>query len=159
MKELLKCTCTVRWNIRQCMQKIRKYTGVNNSCYCYKICAAQKVILFPWRQKQQTTSRVQVTSKIQAFSSKIHPRSGIFFKLLPRFTHFLQNLPRSDNFFQDTCKNNALSSKILEVKFDRFLRKMYWSSTGVVLFRKGHETIVCSALFCFLMHLVLRMVS
>ena len=31
--------------------------------------------------------------------------------------------------FQDTRKNNALSSKVLDVKFDRFLQKMNESST------------------------------
>ena len=94
----------------------------------------------------------QVTFKIRHFFSKLLSRSGIFFpsyfqdqafssKLLPRSDIFLQDLARPDIFlqdqtfsckiFQDTCKNNALSSKILEVKSDRFLQKMYGSSTRV----------------------------
>ena len=52
-------------------------------------------------------------------------------KLLPRFRHIFQDLARSDIFFQDTCKNNALSSKVFEMKSDRFLQKMYGSSTRV----------------------------
>ena len=40
-------------------------------------------------------------------------------RLLPRFTQFFQELAKSDIIFQDlqeTCKNIALSSNILEVK-------------------------------------------
>ena len=66
----------------------------------------------------------------QAFSSKYFQDQTFSSKLLPRFTHFWQDLAKPDIFFQDTCKNNALSSKILEVKSDRFLQKMYGSSTG-----------------------------
>ena len=96
----------------------------------------------------------QVTSKIrhcfpryfqnQTFSSKLLPRSGVFFHVtskiryfLARFCktrHFLQDLERptlSCKIFQDTCKNNALFSNILEVKSDRFLQKMYGGSTRV----------------------------
>ena len=70
----------------------------------------------------------QVTSKIRHFL----PRSDIFLQDLARPDTFLQDLARPDIIFQDTCKNNALSSKILEVKSDRFLQKMYGSSTGVL---------------------------
>ena len=49
-------------------------------------------------------------------------RSDISCKILQDQTFF-------SKFFQGTCKNNALSSKILEVKSDRFLQKMYGSST------------------------------
>ena len=90
----------------------------------------------------------------QAFSSKLLPRSGIFLqvasknrhflpnyfqgqafssKLLSSFTHFLQDLARPDIFskiFQDTCKDNTLSSKILEVKSERLLQKLYGNSTS-----------------------------
>ena len=90
----------------------------------------------------------------QAFSSKILPRSDIFFQVTSKIRHFLpsyfqdqifsckilqdqtfsckilQDQTLSSKIFQDTCKNNALSSKILEVKSDRFLQEMYGSSTG-----------------------------
>ena len=90
----------------------------------------------------------------QAFSSKLLPRSGIFFQVTSKIRHFLpsyfqdqifsckilqdqtfsckilQDQTLSSKIFQDTCKNNALSSKILEVKSDRFLQEMYGSSTG-----------------------------
>ena len=80
----------------------------------------------------------------QAFSSKILPRSDIFFQVTSKISQFLpsylqdqifsgkilQDQTFSCKIFQDTCKNNALSSKILEVKSDRFLQKMYESSTG-----------------------------
>ena len=90
----------------------------------------------------------------QAFSSKILPKSDIFFQVTSKIRHFLpgyfqdqilsckvlqdqtfsckilQDQTFSCKIFQDTCKNNALSSKILEVKSDRFLQKMYGSSTG-----------------------------
>ena len=89
----------------------------------------------------------------QAFSSKILPRSDIFFQVTSKIRHFLpsyfqdqifsckilqdqtfsckilQDQTLSSKIFQDTCKNNALSSKILEVKSDRFLQEMYGSST------------------------------
>ena len=95
----------------------------------------------------------------QAFSSKIFPRSGIFFQVTSKIRHFLPSTSKirhflpsyyqdshisckilqdqifSSKIFQDTCKNNALSSKILEVKSDRFLQKIYGSSTGVVTYR------------------------
>ena len=91
----------------------------------------------------------------QAFSSKILARSDIFFQVTSKIRQFLpsyfqdqifsckilqdqtfsckilQDQTFSCKIFQDTCKNNALSSKILEVKSDRFLQKMYGSSTGV----------------------------
>ena len=93
----------------------------------------------------------------QAFSSKILPRSDIFFQVTSKIRHFLpsyfqdqifsckilqdqtfsckilQDQTLSSKIFQDTCKNNALSSKILEVKSDRFLQEMYGSSTGVIM--------------------------
>ena len=93
----------------------------------------------------------------QAFSSKILPRSDIFFQVTSKIRHFLpsyfqdqifsckilqdqtfsckilQDQTLSSKIFQDTCKNNALSSKILEVKSDRFLQEMYRSSTGDVI--------------------------
>ena len=79
----------------------------------------------------------------QAFSSKLLPRSGIFFQVISKIRHFLPNYFQdshisckilqdqtfSSKIFQDTCKNNALSSKIFEVKSDRFLQKFYGSST------------------------------
>ena len=75
-----------------------------------------------------------------AFSSKLLPRSGIFFQHLPKFRHFLQDLARSckiRHFVPRSSKIPArimyLSSKILEDKSDRFLQKMYGSSTGVLL--------------------------
>ena len=81
----------------------------------------------------------------QAFSSKILPRSDIFFQVTSKIRHFLpsyfqdqifsckilQDQALSSKIFRDTCKNNALSSKILEVKSDRFLQEMYGSSTRV----------------------------
>ena len=94
----------------------------------------------------------------QTFSSKLLPRSGIFFQVTSKIRHFLpsyfqdqifsckilpdqtisckilQDQTLSSKIFQDTCKNNALSSKILEVKSDRFLQKMYGSSTGECFF-------------------------
>ena len=83
----------------------------------------------------------------QAFSSKILPRSDIFFQVTSKIREFLpsyfqdqifsckilQDQTFSSKIFQDTCKNNALSCKILEVKSDRFLQKMYGSSTGVII--------------------------
>ena len=96
----------------------------------------------------------------QAFSSKILPRSDIFFQVTSKIRHFLpsyfqdqifsckilqdqtfsckilQDQTLSSKIFQDTCKNNALSSKILEVKSDRFLQEMYGSSTGVKIANK-----------------------
>ena len=95
----------------------------------------------------------QVTSKIrhflpsyfqdQIFSSKLLPRSGIFFQVTSKIRSFckilqdqtfsckiLQDQTLSSKIFQDACKNNALSSKILEVKSDIFLQEMYGSSTG-----------------------------
>ena len=58
------------------------------------------------------------------FSSKI-----MYF--LPRSYIIFQDQTFSSQVFLDTCKNNALSSKMIEVKCDRFLQKMYGSSTGV----------------------------
>ena len=80
----------------------------------------------------------------QAFSSKILPRSDIFFQVTSKIRHFLpsyfqdqifsckilQDQTFSCKIFQYTCKNNALSSNILEVKSARFLQEMYGSSTG-----------------------------
>ena len=90
----------------------------------------------------------------QAFSSKILPRSDIFFQVTSKIRLFLpsyfqdqifsckilqdqtfsckilQDQTLASKIFQDTCKNNALSSKILEVKSDRFLQERYGSSTG-----------------------------
>ena len=99
----------------------------------------------------------------RAFSSKILPRSGIFFQDTSKIRHFLpsyfqdqiisckilqdqtfsckifQDQTFSCKIFQDTCKNNALSSKILEVKSDRFLQKTYGSSTGDVKSREENS--------------------
>ena len=66
----------------------------------------------------------QVTSKIRQFLPSYF-QDQIF------SCKDLQDQTFSCKIFQDTCKNNALSSKILEVKSDRFLQKMYGSSTGV----------------------------
>ena len=80
----------------------------------------------------------------QVFSSRILPKSDIFFQVTSKIRHFLpsyfqdqtfsckilQDQTFSSKIFQDTCKNNALSSKIFVVKSDRFLKKMYGSSTG-----------------------------
>ena len=86
----------------------------------------------------------QVTSKIrhflpsyfqyQIFSCKILQDQTFSCKILQDQTFsckILQDQTLSFKIFQDTCKNNALSSKILEVKSDRFLQEMYGSSTGV----------------------------
>ena len=107
---------------------------------------------------QDSSIFFQVTLKLQAFSSKLLPRSGIFFQDTSKIRHFLpsyfqvqifsckilqdqtfsckilQDQTLSSKIFQDTCKNNALSSKILEVKSDRFLQERYGSSTGVLMF-------------------------
>ena len=89
----------------------------------------------------------QFTFKIQAFSSKLLSR---FRHFLPRYFQdqifswkilqdqtfsckILQDQTLSSKIFQDTCKNNAMSFKILEVKSDRFLQEMYGSSTGAGL--------------------------
>ena len=42
----------------------------------------------------------------------------------------LQDQTISLKIFEDSCKNKAMSSKILEMKSDRFLQEMYGSSTG-----------------------------
>ena len=68
------------------------------------------------------------TSKIQALSSKLLSRSGIFFQVTSKIHTCLAR--DFSNVFQDTRKNNAWSCKILEIKSDRFLQKMYGSSTG-----------------------------
>ena len=236
MKELLKCTCTVRWNIRQCIQKMYSCKQflllLNKRCspegsvilmkteaadylqsdlddewfvevltfgpldsnnkleshmsnevlffeYVYifififiYICFAEAVKIFHleiFRLLFQFTFKIQAfSSKLlsrfrhflpryfqdQAFSSKLLPRWGIFFQVTSKIRHFLpsyfqdqifsckilqdqtfsckilQDQTLSSKIFQDTCKNNALSSKILEVKSDRFLQEMYGSSTG-----------------------------
>ena len=109
----------------------------------------------------------------QTFSSKLLPRSGIFFQVTFKIRHFLpsyfqdqilsckilqdqtfsckilQDQTLSSKILQDTCKNNALFSKILEVKSDRFLQEMYGSSTGVVLanLMRPNDHSGC---FCFL---------
>ena len=78
----------------------------------------------------------QDTSKIRHFLPRYFQDQAFSSKLLPRSDTFLQDLAYqifSCKIFQDTCKNNALSSKILEVKSERFLQKMYGSSTGVVI--------------------------
>ena len=79
----------------------------------------------------------QFTFKIQAFSSKLLSR---FRHFLPRYFQdqifswkILQDQTLSSKIFQDTCKNNAMSFKILQVKSDRFLQEMYGSSTGAGL--------------------------
>ena len=69
-------------------------------------------------------------SKIQAFSSKIQTFSS---KVLQDSDISCKILARSDIFFQDTCKNNALPFKVLEVKSARFLEKMYGSSIRVLM--------------------------
>ena len=69
--------------------------------------------------------------QIQTFLARFLQVNTFSSKLLPRFTHFLQDQTFSSKIFQDICKNNVLPSKILEVKSDRFLQKMYGSSTGV----------------------------
>ena len=51
--------------------------------------------------------------------------SGNFFQVTCKIR---TSLARSDIFFQDT-NNNAQSFQILEVKSDRFLQKVYGSST------------------------------
>ena len=104
----------------------------------------------------------------QAFSSKILPRSDIFFQVTSKIRHFLpsyfqdqifsckilqdqtfsckilQDQTLSSKIFQDTCKNNALSSKILEVKSDRFLQEMYGSSTGVLFHQNTWLAFSCN---------------
>ena len=57
---------------------------------------------------------------------------------------------RSDIFFQDCpryCKNNALPSKILEMKFDRFLQKLYEGSPGRLLFLNFLHLIALTVFF------------
>ena len=44
----------------------------------------------------------------------------------------LQDQTFFSKIFQDTCKNNALSFKILEKKSDKFLQKMYGSWTAAL---------------------------
>ena len=56
---------------------------------------------------------------------------------------------RFRRFLQDTCKNNALSSKILEVKSDRFLQKMYGSSTRAIHLIRKLEGFTSRSLFSF----------
>ena len=76
-----------------------------------------------------------VTSKIRHFlpsTSKIRHFLPSYFQDSHIFCKILQDQTFSSKIFQDTCKNNALYSKILEVKSDRFLQKMYGSSTGVI---------------------------
>ena len=58
--------------------------------------------------------------------------SGHYNLILRTIQYYIPKLSYS-NDIQHTCKNNALSSKILEVKSDRFLLKMYGSSTGVTI--------------------------
>ena len=73
----------------------------------------------------------------QTFSYKILQDQTFSCKILQDQTFsckILQDQTFSCKIFQDTCKNNALSSKILEVKSDRFLQKMYGGSTRA-LFR------------------------
>ena len=62
----------------------------------------------------------------ETFSSKMFQDSDISCKILQDHTF-------SSQLFQDTYKNNALSSKILEMKSERFLQKMFGSSTGLII--------------------------
>ena len=117
-----------------------------------------KIQAFPQKGFQVTLKVQAFSSKLlhrSGICSKILPRSDIFFQVTSKIRHFLpsyfqdqifsckilkdqtfyckilQDQTLSSKIFQDTCKNNALSSKILEVKSDRFLQEMYGSSTGV----------------------------
>ena len=101
----------------------------------------------------------------QAFSSKLLPRSGIFYQVTSKIRHFLPSCIQDKAFcpsyfqdslisceilqdktfscmiFQDTCKNNALSFKILKVKSDRFLQKMNGSSTRDCFYKLNYESV------------------
>ena len=76
----------------------------------------------------------QFNFEIQAFSSKLpsrfRPFPPSYFQVSHISCKILHDQTFSSKIFQDTCKNNTLTSKILEVKSDRFSQKMYGISTG-----------------------------
>ena len=75
-------------------------------------------------------SRIQTCESLGTFSQDL-PRSDIFFRHSDLSCNILQHQTFSSEIFQYTGENNPLSSKILEVKSDRFLQRMYGTLTGV----------------------------
>ena len=72
--------------------------------------------------------------KFRQFLPSYFQDRAVSSKLPPRFTHFLEDLAKSP-IFQDFPRylQELLSSKILEMKPDRFLQITFGSSTGVVM--------------------------
>ena len=116
MKELPKCTCTVRCNIRQCDQKI--YRCKQFLPMLYNRCSSEDSLIL-----MKTEAADYLQSNSSKFGHSVHLTATnlnhicrrTFFQVTSKIRHFLPSYFQDRAFSSKLLPNKAFSSKLLPI--------------------------------------------